>query len=75
MVFVEVNYADEYPEFAENYNLNDIVSPVDADKLAFLLKQSQYDQKEINYLYKVSHKVLTSGIRDPKYVQAQPRTS
>ena len=66
MVFVEVNYADEYPEFAENYNLNDIVSPVDADKLAFLLKQSQYDQKEINYLYKGFTQGFDIRYQEPK---------
>ena len=36
----------------ENHNLEDIVTPVDADKLRDLLREAGYDQVKTDYLYK-----------------------
>ena len=42
----------EKPEFCENYNLTDIVTPIDCEILTELLIESSYDPTEIQFLRK-----------------------
>ena len=41
---------EEEVDYYENFNLQDIITPVDADKLDQLLKQSNYNVKKTQYL-------------------------
>ena len=56
--------APEIKEFS-NFNLREIVLPVDVDKLEELLIQAQYDSEEIRYLCKSFREGFDLGYRGP----------
>ena len=49
-MFLQMISDDEIPEFAENLDLTNIVTPVDVRELVRLLRESKYDEQEIAYL-------------------------
>ena len=50
MFDIRIIFADEERIFAENHNLTDIVTPVKVKELVSLLKETGYDNNEIEYL-------------------------
>ena len=57
----------ERPEFYENYNLTDIVTPIDCEMLTDLLIESSYDPTEIQFLKEGFTNGFDIGYNGPKH--------
>ena len=57
------------PVYFENYNLENIVTPVRVNELQYLLEESKYDQNKIEYLIQGFQNGFDIGYRGPENVQ------
>lgn len=62
---IEVCVLDEIFWY-ENYDLENIVTPVDADMLKQLLEETNYDKDEINFLYRGFTQGFSLGYQGPQ---------
>ena len=61
----------ERPEFYENYNLTDIVTPIDCEMLTDLLIESSYDPTEIQFLKEGFTNGFDIGYNGPKHRESR----